>query len=116
MLALAFYDVLCCFQLFRHLVHVLDVVVVLLEGSVSYRSVARFVVLARPSEWNNLPLLRSSLDAKTTNKSSNWCIDSVGLHFMFVIFLHFFTLHSTLQQMDFVHLSALKNRMGDLKD
>jgi len=36
--------------------------------------------------------------------------------FMFVIFLHFFILHSTLQQMDFVHLSALKNRMGDLKD
>ena len=35
---------------------------------------------------------------------------------MFVIFLHFFTLHSTLQQMDFVHLSALENRMGDLKD
>ena len=29
---------------------------------------------------------------------------------MFVIFLHFFTLHSTLQQMDFVHLSALENR------
>ena len=63
-----------------------------------------------------LPLLRSPLDAKTTNKSSIWCIDSVGLHFMFVIFLHFFTLHSTLQQMDFVHLSALENRMGDLKD
>ena len=35
---------------------------------------------------------------------------------LFVIFLHFFTLHSTLQQMDFVHLSALENRMGDLKD
>ena len=34
---------------------------------------------------------------------------------MFVIFLHFFTLHSTLQQMDFVHLSALENRMGDSK-
>ena len=43
----------------------------------------------------NLPLLRSPLDANTTNKSSIWCIDSVGLHFMFVIFLHFFTLHST---------------------
>ena len=65
----------CCVVLVvlvvRHLVDVLDVLdvlVVLLDVSVRYRSVARSVVLARPSEWNNLPLLRSSLDAKTTKK------------------------------------------------
>ena len=72
----------CCVVLVvlvvRHLVDVLDVLVVLLDVSVRYRSVARSVVLARPSEWNNLPLLRSSLDAKTTKKSSIWCVDSVG--------------------------------------
>ena len=34
---------------------------------------------------------------------------------IFVIFRHFFALHSTLQIMDFVRLSALENRMGELK-
>ena len=32
---------------------------------------------------------------------------------MFVIFLHFFTLHSTFQLIDFVRLSALENRITE---
>ena len=50
----------------RRLLDVLDVLVVLLDVAVSYRSVARSAVLLRPSECKNLPLLRSSLNAKST--------------------------------------------------